>query len=349
MIDSPFEKTSSQSVRILGIETSCDETATAVVENGQKILSNVVASQIDVHAQYGGVFPEVASREHVKVIYTVVDQALKQAHIELSEIDAIAVTRGPGLAGSLVVGMNMAKGLALGANIPLLGINHLEGHLYSAWIKPDDIEKYEEPLFPLVALIVSGGHSLLMLMESHLKYQRLGSTLDDAAGEAFDKVARMLNLPYPGGPSIQKAADLGNPYAYTFPRARLEGTWNFSFSGLKTAVLRTVKELGSHGWDLPVNNLAASFQTAVVDALVTKTFEAAEQFHARDIVVAGGVSANRALRKAFTDQKRFVVHIPPFSLCTDNAVMIATAGYYRYQSGQRDGLEMDVYPNWPLS
>jgi len=335
-------------VRILGIETSCDETAAAVVENGCQILSNIVASQVDLHAQYGGVFPEVASREHIKVIHAVVEQALQQAHLDLHEMDAIAVTRGPGLAGSLVVGMNMAKALALAANLPLLGINHLEGHLYSAWIKHTSIESFEEPLFPLVGLIVSGGHSLLIFMDGHLSYKKLGSTLDDAAGEAFDKVARLLNLPYPGGPSIQKAAEKGNSYAYNFPRARLEGSWDFSFSGLKTAVLRTVRELESSGEALPVDNLAASFQAAVVDALAGKTLDAAQQFNARDIIVAGGVSANRALRKAFTNQSKFIMHIPPLTLCTDNAVMIAAAAYQRFHASQRDDLGIDVMPNWSL-
>jgi N6-L-threonylcarbamoyladenine synthase len=349
MPDYPVESTSSKIIRILGIETSCDETASAVVQNGRKILSNVVASQVDLHARYGGVFPEVASREHVRVIYPVVEQSLKQANLDLKEMDAIAVTRGPGLAGSLVVGLNMAKALSLASGLPLLGINHLEGHLYSAWLNPDDEPTVDEISFPLVALIVSGGHSTLVLMQDHLSYKRLGGTLDDAAGEAFDKVARLLNLSYPGGPSIQKSAEKGNPLAFSFPRSRLEGSWDFSFSGLKTAVLRTVKEISQDGSSIPVENLAASFQAAVVDALATKTFEAAHEFHARDIIVAGGVSANRALRNTFTEQKVFKVHIPPLSLCTDNAAMIAAAGFRRFMAGQRDGLDGDVLPNWPLS
>jgi N6-L-threonylcarbamoyladenine synthase len=344
-----MEKTNKNIVRILGIETSCDETAAAVVENGHKILSNIIASQVDLHAQYGGIFPEVASREHIRVIYAVVEQALKQAHLDLKELDAIAVTRGPGLAGSLVVGLNMAKALSLATKVPMIGINHLEGHLYSAWLNTLDGEKVDEPPFPLVALIVSGGHSTLMLMQDHLKYKRLGGTLDDAAGEAFDKVARLLNLSYPGGPSIQKAAEKGNPLQYNFPRARLEGSWDFSFSGLKTAVMRMVKEISADNSALPVENLAASFQAAVVDALSTKTFEAANEFHARDIIVAGGVSANRALRNAFTGQKYFSVHIPPLPMCTDNAAMIAAAGYWRFLSGQQDSLDIDVLPYWPLT
>lgn len=338
------------SARILGIESSCDETAAAVLENGRSLLSSVVASQVEIHERYGGVFPEVASRQHIKTVFAVIEQALQQAHLSLSDVDAIAVTRGPGLAGSLVVGMNAAKGLALGANLPLLGINHLEGHIYSAWVQltgPRIVPP--EPKFPLLALLVSGGHTELILMKEHVTYQRLGGTQDDAAGEAFDKVARVLGLPYPGGPSIQEAAEQGNPTAFAFPRARMEGGWNFSFSGLKTAVLRVVKELESAGKPLPVSDLAASFQAAVVDILFTKTLKAARQFGVRDIVLAGGVSANRALRQAFLAQNEFKVHIPDLALCTDNAAMIAAAGYYRFIKGDRDSLDLDVLPTWPLS
>lgn len=337
-------------VRILGIESSCDETAAAVVVNGRIILSSVVASQIDLHAEYGGVFPEVASRQHVCVIYSVVEQALQQAHLNLSDLDAIAVTRGPGLAGSLVVGMNTAKGLALAANLPLVGVNHLEGHLYSAWTYPTDASSPPPtPEFPLLALLVSGGHTELNLMTDHLTYQRLGGTLDDAAGEAFDKVARLLGLSYPGGPAIQKAAMNGNPQAFHFPRARLDGTWNFSFSGLKTAVLRVVRDLEQYHRQLPVEDLAASFQAAVVDVLVSKTLAAAKQYQAKEILVAGGVSANRALREAFLVQKTFPVHIPTLALCTDNAAMIAAAGYHHHILGRHDPHDMDVLPTWPLS
>lgn len=335
--------------RILGIESSCDETAAAVIENGRALLSSVVASQIDLHKQYGGVFPEVASRQHIRTIYAVVEQALQQAHMSLSDVDAIAVTRGPGLAGSLVVGMNTAKGLALAGNLPLIGVNHLEGHIYSAWVYPADQPAPPEPRFPLLALLVSGGHSELNLITDHLQYQRLGATLDDAAGEAFDKVARLLGLPYPGGPSIQNAAANGNPKAINFPRARLEGTWNFSFSGLKTAVLRVVREYEKFNRPLPVEDLAASFQASVVDVLLSKTLAAARAHHVKEIVVAGGVSANKALREAFLGQDEFPVHIPPLSLCTDNAAMIAAAGYYRFALGQQDPLNLDVMPTWPLS
>lgn len=336
--------------RILGIETSCDETAAAVIENGRTMLSNVVASQVALHARYGGVFPEVASRQHIQTIYAVVESALQQAHLNLSDVDAIAVTRGPGLAGSLVVGLNTAKGLSLANDLPLIGVNHLEGHIYSAWVLTGDAGiPAPPPQFPLLALLVSGGHTELNLMTDHLSYKQLGKTLDDAAGEAFDKVARLLNLPYPGGPSIQKAAERGDPNAFSFPRARLEGTWDFSFSGLKTAVLRVVRELEKAKDTLPVEDLAASFQAAVVDVLVSKTLAAARAFQAREILVAGGVSANRALREAFLAQSEFPVHIPPLSLCTDNAAMIATAGYFRFIQGHRDPLNLDVLPTWPLS
>jgi len=335
--------------RILAIESSCDETAAAVLENGRALLSNVVATQIDLHAKYGGVFPEVASRQHIKTVYAIIDQALQQAHLSLSDLDAVVVTRGPGLAGSLVVGMNAAKGLVLGRNLPLVGVNHLEGHIYSAWVYRAGEPVPPEPQFPLMALLVSGGHTELNLMTDHVTYKRLGSTQDDAAGEAFDKVARLLGLPYPGGPSIQKAAAEGNPNAFTFPRARMEGTWNFSFSGLKTAVLRVVRKLEEHHETIPVADLAASFQAAVVDVLVSKTLQAARTFKANEILVAGGVSANRALREAFQAQTEFKVHIPPLYLCTDNAAMIGSAGYFRFMRGQRDPLDLDVLPTWPLS
>ena len=336
--------------RILGIETSCDETAAAVIENGRIQVSDIVASQIDVHKRYGGVFPEVASRQHIRTIYAVIEQALQQAHISLSDVDAIAVTRGPGLAGSLVVGMNAAKGVALASGLPLIGVNHLEGHVYSAWVYSADVANPPpEPGFPLLALLVSGGHTELNLINDHLVYQRLGSTLDDAAGEAFDKVARLLGLPYPGGPSIQAAAEKGNPRAFPFPRARLEGTWNFSFSGLKTAVMRVARQFEESKQPLPVDDMAASFQAAVVDVLLTKTLKAAHAFKTKEIVLAGGVSANKALREAFLAQSEYTVHIPKLSLCTDNASMIAAAGYFRYALGQRDPYDLDVLPTWPLS
>jgi N6-L-threonylcarbamoyladenine synthase len=350
----PAIETVRTSSRVLGIESSCDETASAVVEDGRTILSSVVASQVDLHAKYGGVFPEVASRQHILAIYPVVEQALTQAHLSLNDVDAIAVTRGPGLPGSLVIGMNAAKGLALsaahpGGGLPLVGINHLEAHLYSAWLGNAGEELPPEPQFPLVALIVSGGHSELVLMSDHLRYQRLGATLDDAAGEAFDKVARLLGLGYPGGPAIEAASEGGDPQAFNFPRAWLEKTWNFSFSGLKTAVLREVRQMEAGKISLPTANLAASFQSAVVEVLAVKAIKAAQVYKAQSILVAGGVSANRALREAVKLRAACPVHIPPLSLCTDNAAMVAAAGHFRFIAGQRDPLNMDVLPNWPLT
>jgi len=346
-----------QSARILGIETSCDETAAAIVADGRTIFSNPVASQVELHAQFGGVFPEVASRQHIKTIYPILQKSLQDAHLEINDLDAIAVTRGPGLPGSLVIGVNFAKGLAISSGIPLIGINHLEAHIYSAWLLWPPVKDFDlpapeikpEPRFPLIALIVSGGHTELIYMEEHLKYRRLGATLDDAAGEAFDKVARMIGLGYPGGPAIQKAAETGNPQAFAFPRAWLDDTWNFSFSGLKTAVLREVRHLQTHMSELPVADLAASFQAAVVEVLVGKTIRAAETFGAVEILIAGGVSANSDLRAAIHAKSPCQVHIPPIVLCTDNAAMIAAAGYYRFINNQIDSLEMDVLPNWPLS
>ena len=333
--------------RILAIETSCDETAAAVIENGRVLLASTVASQMDIHARYGGVYPEVAARQHILSILPVIEQTLTQAHMALSDLNAIAATRGPGLAGSLVVGLNAAKGLAVGTGLPLVGVNHLEGHIYSAWVHNSGEPPDPEPQFPLMALLVSGGHTELNLMDAHLSYQRLGATLDDAAGEAFDKVARLLGLPYPGGPSVQKAAEAGDPAAFKFPRAWLEGTWNFSFSGLKTAVLKESKKMD--GQRLPVADLAASFQAAVVDVLLNKTLHAAREYNVKEIVVGGGVSANKPLRDAFLAQSEFPVNIPPLSLCTDNAAMVAAAGYFRYALGHTDGLEIDIMPTWPLS
>ena len=343
---------------ILGIETSCDETACAVVEDGHTLHSNIIASQIDLHAQYGGVFPEVAARAHVEVISAVVEAALDEARLNLADIDAIAVTQGPGLVGSLLVGMNYAKGLALASGLPLLGINHLEGHIYSLWVDA------EEPIeFPILNLIVSGGHSELVLMTEHGIYNHLGGTIDDAAGEAFDKVGRLLELPYPGGPSIQDAALEGNSTAYDFPRALMDNTHDFSFSGVKTAVMRAVRppqtgkraagaeslKAGEMRQGLSVPDVAASFQTAVIDVLVAKTLRAAQAFGATEIFISGGVSANQLLREQMQASAPIPVRYPPISLCTDNAAMIACAGYYRYMAGQRDTLIIDSRPTWYLS
>lgn len=335
--------------RILGIESSCDETAAAVITEGRIIESSVIASQVKLHAKFGGVYPEIASREHVKVIETTVEKALEEAHLTLNDMDAIAVTRGPGLAGSLVVGVNFAKALAFSAGLPIIGVNHLEGHIYSAWLYPAGGKASPEPEFPLLGLLVSGGHTELILMQDHLVYKRLGGTLDDAAGEAFDKVARLLELPYPGGPSIQKAAQHGNQDAFNFPKARLHSKYDFSFSGLKTAVLRTVEDIKRSGKALPTQDLAASFQAAVVSALFEKSIAATKEFQVKEIIVAGGVSANKALRNAFLSQKEYRVHIPSLNLCTDNAAMIAAAGYYHFINNSIDDFSFDVEPNWSLS
>lgn len=344
---------------ILGIETSCDETAAAVVADGKTILSNVVASQIDLHAKYGGVFPELASRAHIEAISAVVEQAVADSGVSYDKLDAIAVTRGPGLVGSLLVGVNYAKGLALAAGKPLLGINHLEGHVYSLWLT----EPSREIRFPVLVLIVSGGHTELLLMTGHGVYERLGGTLDDAAGEAFDKVGRLLGLPFPGGPHIERAASMGNAAAYRFPRSKRDDSYDFSFSGLKTAVLRevTVPPIQETGRkrapeknpklrsDVSVNDVAACFQDALVGSLVEKTARAAREFGVTEILLSGGVSANSLLRQRMRAESELPVRYPPLNLCTDNAAMIAAAGYYRLQSGLRSGYDLDVRPMWPLT
>lgn len=344
---------------ILGIETSCDETSVAVVEDGERIRSNVIASQIDLHAQYGGVFPEVAARAHIETIHAVAQQALADADVTLDDLAAIAVTRGPGLAGSLLVGMNFAKGLALGRDLPLIGVNHLEGHVYSLWLT----ERDEPVKFPVICLIVSGGHSEIVLITGHGEYTMLGSTIDDAAGEAFDKVARLLALGYPGGPIIERTAREGDPTAYAFPRALRGEGFNFSFSGLKTSVLRAVqppqtgkrqpKAEGMHPDqlrdDVNVPDVAASFQAAVVDSLVEKTVKAVQEHEVTELWLAGGVSANGALRAAMDAASPVPVRYPPLKLCGDNAAMIASAGHFRLLAGYHDDLALDVRPMWPLT
>jgi N6-L-threonylcarbamoyladenine synthase len=346
--------------RILAIETSCDETAAAVVEDGRRLLSNVVASQIELHSRFGGVFPEVASRQHVLAIQPVVEEALNSADVtHVRELDAIAVTHGPGLVGSLLVGVNAAKGLAFASGLPLLPINHLEGHVYSNWIETPGKSPIADR-FPAVILIVSGGHTELLLMTGHCRYERLGGTLDDAAGEAFDKVARLLELGFPGGPAIQRAATQGNPARFHLPRPLAHDEahrFNFSFSGLKTAVVNLVRQRQQAGEAIGSGTLAAdiaaSFQQAVAEVLMRKTADAAVTFGAHQVCICGGVSANAALRTHAEQTLAplgLSLHIPPLSLCTDNAAMIGAAAFYRWQA-QPDlpaGLGVDVFANLPL-
>ncbi len=327
-------------MKVLGIETSCDETAAAVVEDGTRILSNEVSSQVEIHARYGGIVPEVASRQHILAIIPVIEQAMTEAGTGWSDIDGIAVTAGPGLAGSLLIGVNTAKAISMARNIPLTGVNHLEGHIYANWISQNSTS----PEFPLLALIVSGGHSDLVLMKDHGSYELIGRTRDDAAGEAFDKAARILGLGYPGGPAIQKASESGTP-SIDLPRSWIRGTSDFSFSGIKTALLR-----------LEENNLienkmdaAASFQEAIAEVLVTKTIDAAEEHGVKQIILAGGVAANRPLRERLVRQSILPVLIPEIGLCTDNAAMIAACGFFRFKAGKIDGLSLDVSPGLKLA
>ena len=331
---------------ILGIETSCDETAAAVVADGRKIMANVVASQIELHAPYGGVFPEIASREHVLKIVPVIESTLKNAGIGFRDLAAIAVTHGPGLAGSLLVGVNTAKAIALTNDVPLLGINHLEGHIYANWLEAGGGAPIANP-FPSIALIVSGGHSEIILMRGHNDYQMLGRTLDDAAGEAFDKVARLLGLGYPGGPAIQKIAADGDSNAFKLPRAMLPGSHDFSFSGLKTAVLHLVRSFDDK--PLPVADIAASFQAAITEVLVEKTLAAAREFGAKQILLAGGVAANARLREQMVARADLSVLIPPPKLCIDNGAMIASAAWWHVQRGERSGWDLDVIPSLKLA
>lgn len=328
-------------MKILGIETSCDETAAGVVADGIAVFSNVIASQVEIHARYGGVVPEVASRQHLLAILPVIREALSEAKASMADIDAVAVTNGPGLAGSLLVGVSAAKAISLACSLPLIAVNHLEGHIYANWLEKDVCSL---PQFPVVCLIVSGGHSDIVLMRGHGDYLLLGRTRDDAAGEAFDKTARILNLGYPGGPAIDKAARQGVP-SVTLPHAWLKGTDDFSFSGIKTALLR-MAQAGA----LPsVPDAAASFQEAVVDVLVTKTVEAAKKHRVKQIMLAGGVASNSRLRQRMLEVSPVPVLIPAPRLCTDNAAMIASAGYYWLQAGRTAGLDVDIVPGLRLA
>ena len=330
---------------VLGIETSCDETAAGVVADGSRMLSNVIASQAAIHARYGGVVPEVASRHHIEAMLPVVKAALAEAKCQPSDLDAIAVTAGPGLAGSLLVGLNTAKSLAYAWDKPLIGVNHLEGHIYANWLQTNTVhpEPVEGPSLPAVVLIVSGGHSELLLAESHGVYRLLGRTRDDAAGEAFDKAARVLGLGFPGGPAIERAAREAGPRPPRLPRAWLGHSHDFSFSGLKTAVSRIAAES-----DAPRAEIAAGFQAAVIDVLTRKTVEAVEETGAGCILLSGGVAANGPLREVMRERSPVPVFVPPPVLCTDNGAMIAAAAHFCAESG-RAPLNLDVRAAWPIA
>jgi N6-L-threonylcarbamoyladenine synthase len=349
--------------RILAIESSCDETAVAVVEGGRRIISNVVASQVVLHSATGGIVPEVAARAHLRWMIPVLDEARQRAGLEgWSELAAVAVTEGPGLAGSLLVGITMAKTLAWSQGLPLVPVNHLEGHIYAAWLLDPEDEEREAPRFPLVALVVSGGHTFLVEMTDHLRYRLLGQTVDDAAGEAFDKVGRLLGLPYPGGPAIMAAAAGATSLERRFPRAWLGDSYDFSFSGLKTAARRAVGEaLGRSPDDRDLDGtllsqsdvaeLAWAFQASVVDVLATKTLRAARELGARSIVVGGGVAANAVLRERLAEGARGLdvpLIVPRPGLCTDNGAMIGAAGWRRLMAGARAPLSMDARPSLKL-
>lgn len=350
-------------MRILALETSCDETAAAVIEDGRVILSNVVASQIELHARYGGVFPEAASRQHVLSIDGVTRRALQGANVDsAAELDGLAVTCGPGLVGSLMVGVNMAKGMQLATGLPLQGINHLAGHVYSLWLQPDAQTAPPEPRFPLVVLIASGGHTDLILMTDFEEFESLGSTLDDAAGEAFDKVARILGLGYPGGPAVQQAAAQGDATRHELPyplQGRRDLRFDFSFSGLKTFMLHEARRAGLEAEDpapepsKAARDLAAAFEKRMAQILMDRVEDAVEVHGAAGVGLCGGVSANARLRQTAEERCRRLdvpLHIPPLFLCTDNAAMIGAAAFFRGQHGGlgEDGLALDVHARWPL-
>ncbi len=333
-------------ITILAIESSCDETAAAVVRNGREVLSNVISSQIDIHTLFGGVVPEIASRKHIEKINQVIEQALKDADTTLDDIDAVAVTYGPGLVGALLVGVAEAKAIAFAKNKPLVGVHHIEGHVCANFIEHKDLEP------PFLCLIVSGGHTHLVVMEDYGKFRILGRTRDDAAGEAFDKVARAIGLGYPGGPKIDRCAREGNPEAIVFPHAKVEGSpYDFSFSGLKSAVLNYINQARMRGEEVNHADLAASFQKTVVDILTDHAIRAAKEFGYDRIVLAGGVASNTALRAGLAaacekDGLKFCYPSPVY--CTDNAAMIGAAGYYEYMKGVRSGWDLNAVPNLKL-
>ncbi|WP_175638017.1 tRNA (adenosine(37)-N6)-threonylcarbamoyltransferase complex transferase subunit TsaD [Metabacillus schmidteae] len=330
---------------ILGIETSCDETAAAIVKNGREIVANVVASQIESHKRFGGVVPEIASRHHVEQLTIVFEEAMKQAELSFDDISAIAVTEGPGLVGALLTGINAAKALAFSHSIPLVGVHHIAGHIYANRL-------IKELTFPLIALVVSGGHTELVYMKEHGHFEVIGETLDDAAGEAYDKVARTIGLPYPGGPHIDRLAHEGQANI-DLPRAWLgEGSFDFSFSGLKSAVINTLHNAKQKGLELDPKDVAASFQASVVDVLVTKTAQAVDKYKVKQLLLAGGVAANKGLRaaleKEFSSKEEVELIIPPLSLCTDNAAMIAAAGSILFEKGIRSDLALNANPGLEL-
>lgn len=331
---------------ILGIESSCDETSAAIVKNGRQVLSNVIYSQIDIHQPYGGVVPEIASRNHVKKIGIIVDQAFQDANMSYDDVDAVAVTYGPGLVGSLLVGLSFAKAFSFAAGKPLIGVNHIEGHISANYIDNPDLKP------PYLTLVVSGGHTHLIRVDDYDSYEVLGQTRDDAAGEAFDKIARTLKLGYPGGPAIDKAALLGDPHAVEFPRAYLEeDSFDFSFSGLKSAVLNHLNGLKMKGKEFRVEDIAASFQMAVVDVLVDKTVAAAVATGLKEICLSGGVSCNSLLRKKMRQRcqsEGLVLHYPKATYCTDNGAMIAGAGYFKYEAGVFAPEDLTADPNLRL-
>jgi len=338
--------------RILAIETSCDETGVAVVSGGRRIEANQVATQIALHAATGGIVPEVAARQQLRWIVPTVRAALEEAAAEWDDLDAVAVTYGPGLIGSLLVGVGVAKSLAVAHDLPLIPINHIEGHIYANWLSRSAASEplEAEPPFPLLCLVVSGGHTQLVLMSDHGRYQLLGQTVDDAAGEAFDKVGRLLGLPYPGGPAISAAAEGARPVT-RFPRARTSGRYDFSFSGLKTAVLRSVAAYRERGEPLPIDGLAAAFEEAVVDVLVTKTVAAAEEYGVAAVALGGGVAANRSLRGSLRERLAAAglpLLVPPPEWCTDNGAMIGAAAGFRFATGERADASLEAVPNLAL-
>ncbi len=330
----------------LGIETSCDETAAAVIKEGREILSNVVLSQVDIHRKYGGVVPEVASRHHIEAVFPVIHEAFQQAGTDLKDMEVIAVTYGPGLVGSLLVGVAAAKAMAYAAGKPLVGVNHIEGHIYANFLTGKEIRP------PLVCLTVSGGHTDLLVIPRLGEYEILGRTRDDAAGEAFDKVARTLGLPYPGGPQIERLAQGGDPGAVEFPRGLLDGeTYDFSFSGLKTAALNYLNEAKQKGKEVPLADFAASFQWAIIDVLTQKLLAAAEEYRVEQVILSGGVAANKTFREHVQAQaaaRGMELLYPPVHLCTDNAAMIGSAGYFRYLAGQRSDYSLNAVANLRL-